>query len=199
MSVAVGFSAYLQDLGDNALHIHLPNAIAYPMFPAPGQPAGIFNIPALLITLAVTWVLVRGVKESAGANTTMVLIKIAAHRDLLRGSGPGDSSGQLEALRAARIPRYPHRSIARLLHLYRLRFRLHRRRGMQKPAARYAARGIILTLIVCTLLYGSVALVLTGIARYETLNNDSPVAFALKALGYNRLRLVVTFRSARRG
>jgi APA family basic amino acid/polyamine antiporter len=38
-----------------------------------------------------------------------------------------------------------------------------------------------------------VALVLTGIAHYETLNNDSPVATALKALGYNRLRLVVTF------
>jgi len=64
MSVAVGFSAYLQDLGDNLFGIHLPDAIAYPMFPAPGQPAGIFNIPALLITMAVTWVLVRGVRES---------------------------------------------------------------------------------------------------------------------------------------
>ena len=37
------------------------------------------------------------------------------------------------------------------------------------------------------------ALVLTGIARYETLNTDSPVADALRALGYNRLRVVVTF------
>ena len=40
MSVAVGFSAYLQDLGDNLFHHHLPAAIAYPMFPAPGDPAG---------------------------------------------------------------------------------------------------------------------------------------------------------------
>ena len=53
--------------------------------------------------------------------------------------------------------------------------------------------GIIATLIVCTILYGSVALVLTGIAKYQTLNTDSPVADALKALGYNRLRVVVTF------
>jgi APA family basic amino acid/polyamine antiporter len=53
--------------------------------------------------------------------------------------------------------------------------------------------GIISTLIICTILYGSVALVLTGIAHYQTLNTDSPVADALKALGYNRLRLVVTF------
>src|SRR5262249_28956255 len=43
------------------------------------------------------------------------------------------------------------------------------------------------------ILYGSVALVLTGIARFDTLNTDSPVADALRALGYNRLRLIVTF------
>src|SRR5579863_7049332 len=78
MSVAVGFSAYIQDLFDNLFGFHLPAAIAYPAIPAPGQPAGIFNIPALLITLLVTWVLVRGVKESAGANTAMVLIKMGA-------------------------------------------------------------------------------------------------------------------------
>src|ERR1700760_1020435 len=76
MSGAVGFSAYLQDLGDNLLGWHLPNAIAYPVFPAPGQPAGIFNVPALLITLLVTWVLVRGVREGARAHTGMVGIKI---------------------------------------------------------------------------------------------------------------------------
>src|SRR5271154_3299367 len=76
MSVAVGFSAYLQDLTDNIFGFHLPPAIAYPMFPAPGSPGGIFNIPALVITLLITWVLVRGVRESVETNTTMVVIKI---------------------------------------------------------------------------------------------------------------------------
>ena len=40
------------------------------------------------------------------------------------------------------------------------------------PAIRSAIMpfGIIATLIVCTMLYISVALVLTGIAHYETLN-----------------------------
>src|ERR1700736_7037462 len=51
MSVAVGFSAYLQDLFENLIGIHFPPAIAFPMFPAPGQPGGYFNIPALLITM----------------------------------------------------------------------------------------------------------------------------------------------------
>src|SRR3984893_1943857 len=44
MSVAVGFSAYLQDLFDNLFGIHLPPSLAFPVFPAPGQPSGIFNI-----------------------------------------------------------------------------------------------------------------------------------------------------------
>jgi APA family basic amino acid/polyamine antiporter len=48
------------------------------------------------------------------------------------------------------------------------------------------------TLAVCALLYGSVALVLTGIANWSTLNNDAPVANALKMIGMNRLRLIVT-------
>src|SRR5438270_883079 len=52
--------------------------------------------------------------------------------------------------------------------------------------------GIIATLIICTILYASVSLVLTGIMSYTKLGTDSPVADALKALGYNRLRMVVT-------
>ena len=52
--------------------------------------------------------------------------------------------------------------------------------------------GIMATLIICTILYGSVALVLTGIANWKTLDPDSPVAVALKNLGYNRLRLIVS-------
>ena len=43
--------------------------------------------------------------------------------------------------------------------------------------------GIIATLIICTLLYGSVSVVLTGIANWKTLDPDSPVAVALKTLG----------------
>ena len=48
--------------------------------------------------------------------------------------------------------------------------------------------GIIMTLIICAVLYISVALVLTGIANWKTLNNAAPVAEALKALGYNGIR-----------
>ncbi len=52
--------------------------------------------------------------------------------------------------------------------------------------------GIIMTLVICTILYGTVALILTGIVNWKDLDPNSPVAVALKALGYNRLRLIVT-------
>jgi basic amino acid/polyamine antiporter, APA family len=52
--------------------------------------------------------------------------------------------------------------------------------------------GIVITLGACAVLYASVGLVLTGIAHWSTLANDAPVANALKALGYNRIRFIVT-------
>jgi APA family basic amino acid/polyamine antiporter len=52
--------------------------------------------------------------------------------------------------------------------------------------------GIIATLIICTILYGSVSVVLTGIANWKTLDPNSAVAVALKSIGYNRIRLIVS-------
>jgi basic amino acid/polyamine antiporter, APA family len=192
MSVAVGFSAYLQDLGDNLLGIHLPAAIAFPMFPAPGQPNGIFNVPALLITMLVTWILVRGVREGARANAIMVGIKITAIVLFCVGAAGAIHPGNWK-------PFAPH-GFSGVLTGASIVFFTYIGFDSVSTAAEECRRpqrdlpfGIISTLVVCTILYGSVALVLTGIAHYETLNTDSPVADALKALGYNRLRLVVTF------
>jgi len=46
--------------------------------------------------------------------------------------------------------------------------------------------------VVCTILYVAVSLVLTGIVPWTKLGTDSPVADALKALGLNNLRTIVT-------
>jgi APA family basic amino acid/polyamine antiporter len=52
--------------------------------------------------------------------------------------------------------------------------------------------GIIGTLLLCGLLYTSVAFVLTGIVSWKTLDNAAPVANALKAIGMDKLRFTVT-------
>jgi len=191
MSVAVGFSAYLQDLGDNLFGFHLPAAIAYPMFAAPGTPAGIYNVPALLITMAVTWVLVRGVRESANSNAVMVMIKIAAILIFVFG-----------AMRAINTDNYhpfaPH-GLGGVISGASIVFFTYVGFDAVSTAAEECKRpqrdlpfGIIATLIICTLLYGSVSVVLTGIANWKTLDPNSAVAVALKNIGYNRLRLIVS-------
>jgi APA family basic amino acid/polyamine antiporter len=191
MSVAVGFSAYIQDLCDNLLGWHLPQSLAYPPIPAPGNPAGVFNIPALLITLLVTVVLVRGVKESAKANTTMVLIKIGAILLFCFGAARAINTSNWH-------PFAPH-GFPGILTGASIVFFTYIGFDSVSTAAEECRHpqkdlpiGIIATLIVCTILYGSVSLVLTGIAKYSTLITASPVADALKALGYNKLRVVVT-------
>jgi len=191
MSVAVGFSAYMQDLCENLFGFHLPDKWAYPPFPAPGGPAGWFNVPALVITLLVTWVLVRGVRESAETNTIMVLIKMAAIVIFCLGAARAISPGNWR-------PFAPH-GFSGVLTGASIVFFTYIGFDSVSTAAEECRNpqrdlpvGIIATLVVCTILYSSVALVLTGIAKYQTLGTDSPVADALKALGYNRLRLVVT-------
>jgi len=191
MSVAVGFSAYLQDLCENAFGFHLPQKLAFPPFPAPGGPAGWFNVPALVITLLVTLVLIRGVRESAETNAVMVAIKIAAIAIFCLGAAKAVNPGNWH-------PFAPH-GFPGILSGASIVFFTYIGFDSVSTAAeecRHPQRdlpiGIIATLIVCTILYASVSLVLTGIVNYKTLGTDSPVADALRALGYNRLRLIVT-------
>src|SRR5438132_7933452 len=68
MGVAVGFSAYLNDILDNLFGWHLPPQLAGPMI-AEGRFTGSwFNVPALLVMLILSYILVRGVREIAKTN-----------------------------------------------------------------------------------------------------------------------------------
>src|SRR5579864_6127361 len=78
MSVAVGFTAYFNDILDNLFGFHLPSQLSRPVI-VEGQFTGSwFNLPALMILMFLSYVLVRGVKEGVGANNGMVVIKIIA-------------------------------------------------------------------------------------------------------------------------
>src|SRR6185312_9781622 len=89
MSVSVGFAAHVVDLLD-WLGIHMdPRWLSPAYLPLglkdlsghdiykPGWHSG-FDIPAFLVVLILTVILVRGIRESARTNNIMVLIKIAA-------------------------------------------------------------------------------------------------------------------------
>jgi APA family basic amino acid/polyamine antiporter len=51
--------------------------------------------------------------------------------------------------------------------------------------------GIIATLAICAVLYAAVALVLTGVANWKTLDNAAPVVRVLRDLGYSNIRWLV--------
>ncbi|MER7728825.1 amino acid permease [Streptomyces sp. NPDC096323] len=72
-AVAVGWGDYLNQLLDGTLGVTLPTALSAP----PGD-GGIFNLPALIVVLLAMMFLLGGAKESARANTIMVLVKIAS-------------------------------------------------------------------------------------------------------------------------
>src|SRR5271163_4680101 len=78
MSVAVGFSAYLNDLLENLFGFHLPKQLSQPIFEEGQRTGAWFNLPAFIVLMILTYVLVRGVRESAGTNNVMVVIKLVA-------------------------------------------------------------------------------------------------------------------------
>ena len=57
----------------------IPDLIAKPILDSSGAyTGGLFNVPAFLIVMILTVVLVRGIRESARANTIMVIIKASS-------------------------------------------------------------------------------------------------------------------------
>ena len=72
-AVSVGWSGYFVGLLDNFLGIQIPAALA-----AGPTDGGIINLPAAIIALLVTWLLIIGTKESAFINAVLVSIKVAA-------------------------------------------------------------------------------------------------------------------------
>ena len=78
MAVAVGFSAYFNDILENVFGVQFPAAFSQPMIVGGKFTGAWFNAPAALILLILTVLLVHGIKESARANNIMVVIKIGA-------------------------------------------------------------------------------------------------------------------------
>ena len=191
MSVAVGFSAYFNDILDNVFGFHLPQQLSEPMF-REGQATGAwFNVPALLILIVLSYLLVRGARESAETNNAMVAIKVVAILLFVFGAA--------RAVNTANWHPFMPNGYSGVLTGGAIVFFTYIGFDSVSTAAEECRRpqrdmpvGIFATLAICALLYGSVALVLTGIAHWDTLDNDAPVANALKAIGMNRLRFIVT-------
>ncbi|MCV0381897.1 MAG: amino acid permease [Erythrobacter sp.] len=77
-AVSVGWSGYFAGLLAQYLDIHLPAALAAAPLALGGEAGGVINLPAVIIALLVTWLLVVGTSESAKVNAILVAIKVTA-------------------------------------------------------------------------------------------------------------------------
>ncbi len=196
MAVSVGFAAHLVDLLDwfGWLGFHpslrwispayLPTGLSdlagHPLY-GPGWHFG-FNLPAFLVVMLITVLLVRGIRESARTNNVMVLLKIAAilvfviagasfiHPGNWHPFAPNGWSGVLTGGSIIFFTYIGFDSVSTAAE------------ECTNPQ-RDIPIGIIATLIVCTLLYIGVAVTLTGLIRWDLLLDDAaPVVNTLKKL-----------------
>ena len=177
-AVAVGWSGYVVGLFASA-GLVLPHELV-----VSAEDGGIFNLPAVLITLFLSFLLVRGTKESVKLNRILVFVKLAAiflflvlaapHVDVTNWDPflPFGYSGVVSGAAIVFFAYIGFDAVATTAEECR-------------NAARDLPIGIIGSLFICTLLYAVVAAILTGVVPYSMLDTAEPVAFALRHIGYN--------------
>ncbi len=200
-TVAVGWSGYFVSFLAG-LGIHLPPTLTA----APGvrlvvdgvEMHGVFNLPAFLIVVAVSALLVKGIKESARANTWMVVVKsvvlivfVAAgaafikranlHPFIPPNTGEFGAFGWSGVLRATGIMFFAY------IGFDAVSTAAQESRNPQRdmPIA------ILSSLAICTVIYIAVAIVLLGIVHYSKLNVPDPLAVGIDATGLTWLSPVV--------
>ena len=78
-AVSVGWSGYFSGtILDAFLGIALPQWLSAGPLALGGEPGGLINLPAMVIALLVTWLLMIGTSESARVNAVLVAIKVTA-------------------------------------------------------------------------------------------------------------------------
>ena len=177
-AVAVGWSGYVVGLFASA-GLVLPHELVV----APEE-GGIFNLPAVLITLFLSFLLVRGTKESVKLNRILVFVKLAAIFLFLVLAAPHVDATNWEPF----LP-FGYSGVvsgAAIVFFAYIGFDAVATTAEEcRNAARDLPVGIIGSLFICTLLYAVVAAVLTGVVPYSMLDTAEPVAFALRHIGYN--------------
>ena len=201
-TVAVGWSglvvSLLGDLG-LALPPELTAATGTSVAVAGGGTVtALFNLPAVLVVVAVTALLVIGIRESAGANAAIVIVKVLV---LLLFIGFGAAYVRPENWRPF-IPEntgtFGEFGWSGILRGAGIIFFAYIGFDAVSTAAQEARNpqrdlpiGILVSLALCTVLFIATALVLTGIVPYTRLDVAAPVALAIDETGLGWLRPLI--------
>lgn len=134
------------------------------------------DLPALGIIVFITWLVYRGMKESRNASNAMVVIKLAVILLVLAVGifyvdtenwnpfAPNGVSGILKGVSAVFFAYIGFDAISTTAEEC-------------KNPQRDLPKGMMWAIIICTVLYIAIALVLTGIVKYNTLAVGDPLAY----------------------
>lgn len=194
VTVAIGWSGYMVSFLRDFGIIFPPTLSAAPgtsvTLPDGVQVTAVFNVPASLIILAVTSLLVIGIKESAFVNNIIVIVKVAIlllfvvvgvgfintanwQPFIPPNTGTFGEFGASGILRGAGVIFFAY------IGFDAVSTAAQEARNPQKDMP----IGILGSLVLCTILYIVVALVLTGIVSYTQLNVPDPVAVGVDTIG----------------
>jgi APA family basic amino acid/polyamine antiporter len=153
------------------------------------------NLPAFGIVMLVTWLLLRGARESSRVNNAMVVVKLLVLA-LFVGAG-------LTAINPSNYTPFApngftgiHQGAAIVFFAY-IGFDAISTAGEEtRDPQRNLPIGILGGLAVCTLIYVIVGAVLTGMVPYQQLAVADPLAEALKLTGFQSVGMIVAFGAA---
>jgi APA family basic amino acid/polyamine antiporter len=149
------------------------------------------NVPAFVIVMLVTWLLVIGVKESARANAIMVGIKLAVLALFcIVGAMHVDPANYKPF--APNGFRGIHQGAAIVFFAYIGFDAISTAAEETKNPQRNMPRGILLGLLICTLIYVVVGAVATGLVPYQQLRSSDPLATAFNVAGLTQFSWIIS-------
>ena len=185
-AVAIGWSSYAVALV-SSFGIALPAIISGPF----GVQGSLINLPAVIIILILTAVLIRGAEESARVNALIVFVKIAV---ILLFITIG-----INFINPANYHPFTPFGISGIFQGAAMVFFAYLGFDAIASAAEETKNpgktipiGIIGSLVISSILYIAVAFVMTGMVPYNLLNTPSPVSFALQHVGVQWAFTVIT-------
>jgi len=191
VAVAIGWSGYFNKLLMLA-GLELPYWATNPPHWAGGPEGSIANFPAAIIVLLVTTILVIGIKESARAAGLIVILKTAVILFFIAVGTPAVNTDNWQ-------PFMPNgfegvRTAAAIIFFAYIGFDAVSTAAEEaKNPQRDVPLGILGSLAVCTVLYISVAAVLTGLVPMNQIDIHAPVAEALSVAGFKWGAALVAF------
>jgi len=178
-----------------ARHLSVPADVAtmnnlWNAAPHIGSIPFIINLPALVITFFITWVVFVGIRESRTSSNFMVAFKLIVIMLVI-------AIGLFYVNTANWTPFVPHgfggimRGVSDVFFAYIGFDAISTTAEECKNPQRDLPRGMLYSLIICTILYILIALVLTGMVNYTHLNVGDFLAEAFKQRGMNWLSGII--------